>query len=203
MKKYKVVWTVIGCILITISVIVVVLYAEYNNTQKERFNEIDTYLKERYNESFEIKHISIIDDAATCNLVSNPDVWFSVVYWVNEDGYFDTYLEKCLEVEAEELIQDKLQGKFDYECYINLVTGTLIERSTKLYEFYKSLGRPLSWQDDICNEKLTQIDLLIYDDNLSKDDAYSITELINTLPISYNRIIISKNTRENIILEVP
>ena len=204
MKKYQVIVILISGILITIFIIEMILGEKYNNINNIKSNEIDTYFKECYDKSIKIKDISLIDGCyATCTLVNNPCFEFSVVYWANEDKYIDSYLQKCLEWEAKQLIHNKLQEKFDYECYIQLLTGSFIEKYSILYDFYKYLGRPLSWQDDICKEKLSYIHLVIYNDNLSKDDAYSVVELINTLPVAYNRIIISKNASENIILELP
>lgn len=204
MKKRTIIVILVCLILAIIFTVLLNTYKRYNDLKQIKWNEVLDYLNDNFNEPMEITDISIIDGCyARCNPIDNTNLKFTVVYWMNENRYIDTYFQICLENEAKQLIEKQLMNSFyNFECYVQLFTDSPFKECVKLYDLYNKLGRPLSWHDDICDESLAYVQLVIHDNNINGDVAYGIIKSIDKLPVRYNRIIISKNTSDNIILEI-
>lgn len=205
MKKIKI---YIACLFLVIAFItlfaVIKICNDYNYNLSQKETEVSNYLATNFNEEMEISNISIHDGCyAVCNPVNNKNFKFAVMYWTNREKYIDTYLQTCLEEEANQLILSQLSNKYsDITCFSQLSTGSPINKFEELHKTYEYLGRPLSWYDDICNEVLQDITIIINDDNIDKNAAYEIVKIINDLPIPYQHIKISKKELENILISI-
>lgn len=179
-------------------------YNDYNYILNHKENEVSNYLETNFDEEMEISDISIKDGCyAVCNPVNNKDFKFAVMYWTSREKYIDTYLQVCLEEEANQLILSKLSNEYsDITCFSQLSTSSPINKFEELHKTYEYLGRPLSWHDEICSETLQDITIIINDDNIDENTAYEIVKMVDELPISYQHIKISKNKLENILVNI-
>ena len=193
-----------------VSIVIIIAFLsinKYNNykfelNQKE--NEILNYLEQNFDEAMEITDLSIKDGCyAVCNPLNDQDFKFEVVYWMSREKYIDTYLQMCLENEANQILIRELSDKnLRISCNTQLLTGSPINKYEELKKAHDYLGRPLSWYDDICEEVLQEVTIIVYDDSIDRNAAYEMVEIINKLPIPYQHITISKNKLENILVNI-
>ena len=180
-----------------------VIVIKYNHLKKIRLEEISQYLAEHYSEEMIIEDVVVVDNNALCYWADKSDLIFNVLFWVNQNRYMDTYLENCLIDEAEKLIQKQLEDRYsDVKCYISTV-GPPLEQYDRLYDFYKQSGRPLSWYDEECNEKVFYMTVKVNSDLLDENDANEIINSIKELPIHFGKgCIIVEDVGGNEILRI-
>ena len=114
------------------------------------------YLYKKYSMNFKVYDGSYKDHfrAKAC-LDGSRSLSFSV--WKTENGiFYDDYLEYCLENDAQKALEELFSQHFSvYKC--NAILNSRVSGNGdkgKLYSYYKTNGKPMSWDDSECEERL-------------------------------------------------
>lgn len=192
------------CVVVVIMFVSINKYNNYKFEFEQKENEVEDYLEQNFDEAMEITDISIKDGCyAVCSPLNDNDFKFEVMYWASREKYIDTYLQRCLENEADQIFLKELNDpNLRISCNTQLLTGSPINKYEELQNARDQLGRPLSWYDDICEEVLQEVSIIVYDDGIDINTANEMAEQIKKLPIPCQHIRISKNKLENVLADI-
>lgn len=130
---------------------------------------VEIFLAEKYQEEMIVHDDVMLHDMrlVSAHLKSNPSINFWV--WGGGKGIRDEYLQECLRYDAHQKFTTILQQYFPDE--FSLQVGGIVwenpdpsgelETNYYLYELYRSLGRPPTWEEVGSNVRLEKIRISI------------------------------------------
>ena len=133
----------IGCVYIIIPII------KYDKTQEREMQskliESEQYLSQKYSSNMKLLNYSLKDSfVANYCLAENPDIKFSVKWWVNHNEFNDDFLQQCLTDELKKDISKKLSeiGVVEFNVHIGTMTGPPRDLTKRLFKYYQKYRRP-------------------------------------------------------------
>lgn len=181
-----------------LSFIVLGLYDLHYISDEEleiRMTDIHKYLDNKYSEDMIIYDYSPYDSyyesfAAYVYPKNNKEMKFDISEVNNTGTYKDNYVENCFIIEAKNKIQTVLDQYFNYSeidvGLFNTQGGTINEY---LYDKYKNIQIPISWDNEKCSETLYFIRIKVYNkSNISQELKEEIENKIEAANVRFNEI---------------
>ena len=160
MKKTRILFFVVLTALILWALYIVV----YDKKSQYSFvREIEAYLEDKYNRDVTVlEYIPEYHGAPAAKACFADDPSLTFFSYSRNDYYFVTHLEE----EAARILMDFFQ-----ECriYTTVSLNAFDEMEMERMMFYQEQGRPISWYDPECKEKLSRIHISKTFDFTKKD----------------------------------
>ncbi len=160
-----------------------------------KMTAIHKYLDNKYSEDMIIHDYSPYNSyydafAAYAYPKNNKTMEFVIIERNNTGIYEDNYVENCFINEARDKIQVVLEQYFNYsEIAVDLYNPQGGSENEYLYNKYKNIEIPISWDNEKCNEVLNTISIKVYNkSNISPMLRVEIENKIKDANIRFNEI---------------
>lgn len=174
-------------------------YYDLNHISDEeleiRMTDIHRYLYNKYSEDMIIYDYSPYDAyydsfVAYAYPKNNKTMKFEITEMKNTVGYKDNYVENCFINEAKDKIKNVLDQYFNYsEIDVALDTPQDGLVNEYLYNKYKNIQIPISWDNEKCNEILYIIRIKVYNEsNINFELKDEIEHKINDINLRFENI---------------